>query len=126
LIFFHLYGSHFPYAERVPHGFNVKDYTSKEYIGVAAENPFARGVFGIYIASIIYSEYIIKNMSTKIKNINNAPSLLIYMPDHGDDIFHGHGHSWFKFEWSMARIPLYIWAFPKYQARYPKKSNNYY
>jgi len=91
LIFLHTIGSHYPLTDRYPKEFDVFKSFEKQY-------------YNEYYNSIYYTDYVIEQV---IKEIENTPSILIYVSDHAQtDNKTMFTHSLTK---KGVEVPFFIW-----------------
>lgn len=123
LIIIHSLGSHFRYSNRYPKEFEK----FKPTISTSGYNnmglKYKQELINSYDNSILYTDYF---LSSLIKEVNKtkAVSGLIYLSDHGENlyddnktVFHG-GEKPTHFEYE---IPYLIWYSEQYQNLYPEK-----
>ncbi|ULC58998.1 phosphoethanolamine transferase [Flaviramulus sp. BrNp1-15] len=114
IIFIRLIGTHFNYEKRYPESFNVFNKedgkTSKE-----------QTIINQYDNAILYNDFIIYNL-IKDLNKNSNRSALLYMSDHGENLYHNgtdfFGRSEEILTETMFEIPFLLWTsknfnFPK-------------
>lgn len=123
LIIIHSLGSHFRYSNRYPEGFEkFKPNISRSgYSNMSLE--YKNELINSYDNSILYTDYFLSSLLQEI-NKANAISGLIYLSDHGENlydddktIFHG-GEKPTSFEYE---IPYLVWNSQKYRDFYPEK-----
>lgn len=91
LIFLHLNGSHYPFKSRYPKEFEVFD-------------KHANPEFNEYDNSIYYTDFVIEQI---IKKLENTPSVVIYVSDHGLSVSKNtYLHSFTK---KGLEVPFFIW-----------------
>ena len=108
IIFVHLLGSHAVYANRYPAPFNIfHDKTTK-----------ARQIISEYDNSIAYTDFILFQLITLLKQ-KNETSYLLYFSDHGEDVSESPDCTFFHSPSvaspPMFAIPFFIWISEKYQ-----------
>lgn len=103
-IVIHIMGSHVQYSNRVPEDFTYQGQSEGGSNGADYDRTVA------YTDQILHEifDYAQKNMNLQ---------MMVYAPDHGEDMRYGHGTSRFLFD--MVRIPLWIYLSPEYRAAYP-------
>ena len=118
-ITYHMLGSHFEYEKRYPREFakfKVSDYASYP------ENQ--RSWLSYYDNSILYNDYVVEQIINLYKN---AESIIVYLPDHGQDIYrsspdycaHGKINDPVSYAYGV-EIPFMIYASPLYQEKHPE------
>ncbi|GHT88653.1 hypothetical protein FACS1894113_1570 [Alphaproteobacteria bacterium] len=109
VIFVHLLGSHFPYANRYPREFDVFFPTQN----TKKSREVAR-----YNNSILYTDYILFKILNIIKLLK-INSYLLYFSDHGEDVTEDpespHCHNESIASPPMFRIPFIIWLSDEYK-----------
>ena len=116
LIIIHLMGSHIAYHKRYP-----AEYGTFTGEGTGSE----------YDNSILYNDYVMKELITKLSALPDFKSL-VYFSDHSEGVAHGLNHNPSTFVFEMAYIPLYMYFSEEYQQKQPQKMNalraaqNYY
>ncbi|MDR3218605.1 MAG: phosphoethanolamine transferase [Dysgonamonadaceae bacterium] len=127
-IVLHTLGSHFRYNFRYPGEFEVFQPCLEGAFDYNLISPKNKQQFiNSYDNSILYTDYFLANTIQKIDSLN-AVSTLIYMADHGENlfdtddniIFHGGG----KYTEYDFHVPLFIWTSGKYKSQYPQKAEN--
>lgn len=88
----HLMGSHNSYDQRYPMEF--AKFSSKNDLGK-------------YENSILYTDYVLGQIYTSLKQMPNF-QCLVYFSDHADDVKNGLGHNASRFSWPMTHIPAFI------------------
>lgn len=118
-IVYHLMGSHFDYSMRYPTPF--AQFTEKDY---ASEPQQQRPILASYDNSILYNDFVIEQIINLYKD---AETLVIYLPDHGLDMYRSsadyHAHGKINDPVSYAygvEIPFMIYASPLYQEKHPE------
>lgn len=117
-IIYHMMGSHFEYRKRYPaefEKFNEKDYTSHPQ--------HQREIIASYDNSILYNDYVVSQI---INLFSDNETIVIYMPDHGQDMYrsspnyHTHGKPNDSVSYAYGvEIPFIIYASPLFQKRHP-------
>lgn len=92
LVVIHLMGSHNSYDQRYPMEF--AKFSSKNDLGK-------------YENSILYTDYVLGQIYTSLKQMPNF-QCLVYFSDHADDVKNGLGHNASRFSWPMTHIPAFI------------------
>lgn len=116
LIIIHLMGNHIAYHKRYPYEFN-------RFSG--------EGVRSEYDNSILYNDYVMKELVKKISAWPNFKGL-VYVSDHSEGVAHDLNHNPDTFVFEMAYIPLYMYFSEAYQQKNPQKisalrdAQNYY
>jgi len=122
-IVIHLMGSHSPYVKRYPANYPyVVSYGPRQNSRHAFVSKKQKRVYEMYNTSIRYTDDVLREIAARITAHNDKPAIMLYFADHGEDVFIPvTGHNYSSFTWSMARIPLMLWASEAYQTLYPQK-----
>lgn len=127
-IVLHTLGSHFRYNFRYPEKFEVFEPCLEGAFDYNLISPKNKQQFiNSYDNSILYTDYFLANTIQKIDSLN-AVSTVIYMADHGENlfdrddnvIFHGGG----KYTEYDFHVPLFVWTSDRYKLQYPEKVEN--
>lgn len=105
LIVVHLMGSHTLYQTRYPADKTVFDPSTPE---------------GNYANTILYTDEILASIFNYAKEHLNL-QVMIYVSDHGDNVYHGHHPNIKTFD--NVRIPMFVYLSPEYQHNYPSQSH---
>lgn len=121
----HTIGSHWRYLLRYPDSFSKFKPVSEKNRMVMGYPP--RDVMiNEYDNSILYTDYIISQMITMLKE-SNTEATLAYVSDHGenlgDDERKLYFHSYKPTRYT-AKIPLFIWTSDQFNQRYPDKAQS--
>lgn len=113
-IVIHLMGNHIQYKERVPEKF--KKFTDMNNNFNEWQKNKIKTVNG-YDNSILYVDYIVSEVISKIKK-ENKKSYVLYFSDHGEEIydsknFMGHGQN--GINKYIAEVPFILWISDKYK-----------
>lgn len=126
LIIFHLIGQHVSYGTRFPKDrrrFLADDY--KESRPDLAANHYKRRMIAEYDNACLYNDSIVDAI---VKRFENKDAIVVYMPDHGEEIYepgrsimcrnHASAVDWplahYEFE-----VPFWIWCSHKYAVNHP-------
>lgn len=121
LLFFHLMGQHINYEQRYPIGFGVfadKDYSDKP------ENH--RHTLATYDNATLYNDSVVSSL---ISLVNNKDALVVYFPDHGEDIYYvddycGHGReNNEKSSYFGRQIPFFVYISDEFKQNHPQLVN---
>jgi len=128
LIVIHTLGSHFRYNFRYPPSYEVFKPSlrgSFDFNMISVKN---KDMFiNTYDNSILYTDYFLATTIQKIDSLN-AVSGLVYVADHGENLFDTpenivfHGGS--KFTEYDLHVPFFVWTSNKYNQQYPEKEEN--
>ncbi len=117
LLVFHSAVGHAPYYKNVPEKYLIKnenDYNRESLNKIIGKKyNFKKNIhIPDYISNI---EYNFDTVSKILKLINNKqPTVFIYLSDHGESVFTGHGHDSSRFVHEMVRIPFFIYFNQKF------------
>jgi heptose-I-phosphate ethanolaminephosphotransferase len=121
MIFLHLMGSHLGYAERYPPAFEkFTDKPRSKY-----DHPKAVHLINAYDNSILYNDYIVKEIIERVRK-ENAASYVLYFSDHGDDVYDtwdNAGHNEYLGTDPMYEVPFFVWLSEEYQKDYQLKTS---
>lgn len=128
LIVLHTLGSHFRYNFRYPPAYELfkpsfKGSFDYNMISVKNKNLF----INTYDNSILYTDFFLAATIQKLDSLN-AVSALVYVADHGENlfdtpeniVFHG-GSNFTKYD---LHVPFFVWTSDKYNRQYPEKEEN--
>lgn len=115
----HLIGQHFNYDRRYPSEFarfTAADYDANKY------NERQRTVLAHYDNATLYNDSVVADV---IKKWEGRPAIVLYFPDHGEEIYdcrdyYGHGNAISATDISyQLHIPYFIYANAQFRDRYP-------
>jgi heptose-I-phosphate ethanolaminephosphotransferase len=121
----HLLGTHVQYQNRYPKSFDVFKDTPKT--NFPSDDAFE--VINYYDNAVLYNDFVVSNIINRVKVAsNNQTASLIYLSDHGEDVFETvdlSGHSEAISSKPMYLIPFIYWSnnteqvkkFQQYKAR---------
>ena len=119
-IVLHTYGSHFNYRERYPQAYNK--YQPDDATEATPEN--RDNLINAYDNTILYTDDVIDSIISTIA-AENVPAALIYMADHGEDIYDDDRGRFLHASptptyWQL-HVPLLIWMSDAYRSQFPEK-----
>lgn len=127
LIIFHLIGQHVSYNTRYPKNrakWHADDY--KELRPDIAGDHYRRRMIAAYDNACLYNDSIVTQI---VKRFEDKDAIVVYMPDHGEEIFEPgrdiicRNHS-AAVDWPLAHyefeVPFWIWCSRKYAHREPE------
>ncbi len=127
LIIFHLIGQHVSYNTRYPKDrakWHADDY--KELRPDIAGDHYRRRMIAAYDNACLYNDSIVTQI---VKRFDDKDAIVVYMPDHGEEIFEPgrdiicRNHS-ATVDWPLAHyefeVPFWIWCSRKYAHREPE------
>lgn len=116
----HTYGSHFNYHERYPKEFAT--FTPDKAEGIRAS--YKKQLRNAYDNSILYTDYVLGEIADMLAKTNACVSML-YLSDHGEDIFDDHRARYLHASpiptYYQLHIPYIIWFSEAYRSAYPEK-----
>lgn len=115
VIFIQLIGTHTAYYKRYPKEFSKFDGDEDELL-FPSDN--AQTLRNQYDNAVLYNDFVIRNL-IEILRKSNTSSSLIYLSDHGDEVFDTVdfvGHSEYRATRPMYEIPFIIWYSKKARA----------
>lgn len=123
LVILHLKGSHVMYKERYPQ--ETRKHLLAPMYNRPELTPKQRLILADYDNSVLYNDSIVAVVTQKFID---QDALVIYMPDHGEEIFddeprvYGRRHQ-AAVDYTLAKnemeIPFWIWGSPKYRENHP-------
>lgn len=127
LIIFHLIGQHVSYNTRYPKDrakWHADDY--KELRPDIAGDHYRRRMIAAYDNACLYNDSIVTQI---VKRFEDKDAIVVYMPDHGEEIFESgrdiicRNHS-AAVDWPLAHyefeVPFWVWCSRKYAHREPE------
>ena len=116
---YHMMGSHFDYSKRYTREFNR--FSQSDYAQYPQNQ---RKILASYDNSILYNDYIVSQI---IDIYKNEEAVIVYVPDHGQDMFrsspdyysHGKMNDPKSFDYGV-EIPFMIYASPAFQQKHPQ------
>lgn len=115
VIFLHIIGSHWVYADRPP-----TDWPSlpryPEYCKLPVEY---RNRINCYDRSINYTDWILERCVEILKASKFPVSSMLYFSDHSEDVL-GDGHNFDALTPAMTEIPAAFWCSEGYRSRWPE------
>lgn len=119
-IVLHTYGSHFNYHERYPKEFNF--YSPDKAEGIRAS--YKKELRNAYDNSIHYTDYVLGGITDLLAK-TNACSSMLYLSDHGEDIFDDSRERYLHASpiptYYQLHIPYIIWFSETYREMFPDK-----
>lgn len=125
----HLIGSHADYRDRVPPGYRVNFARSRDDLGNHAhDQQFVNELLDPYDASIHYADNLLNEILIAFDKYASPTRALMFVSDHGEDVFGRRFHNASNFSYPMARIPMILnfsdeWA-KRYRPRSEELRNN--
>ncbi len=107
-IVIHLMGSHVRYKDRYPDEFNKFHDTPVSKF----KNKKAYKEINEYDNSITYNDFIIRQIINKIKNKKADRAFVIYLSDHGEDVYKTSNMAYHEEDWKskfVYQIPFIVW-----------------
>lgn len=113
----HLYGTHGLYKDRYPAEFEKFSAADED----KPEESWRQGT-AEYDNAVLYNDFIVDEI---IRRFENKNAVLIYISDHGEEVYDGRDFAWHSVEAvgnvHMIEIPALVWASTKFRERYPEK-----
>ncbi len=124
-IFIHLMGSHLSYCQRFPQEYRVYDdnLDEKTFGKNLASKKDIKNFVNCYDNSVLYNDFVISSLIENVKKLEGS-NALVYMPDHGEDVFKTYAHDPGKFTFNMTQIPFIMWFSQDYKDKYQDKYEN--
>lgn len=117
IIFVHTMGNHGTYKKRVDRYFPKFTVHAPEQFG-----PVTRRINKIvnrYDTTIMYTDALLQKIFRMAQNY--PVDLITFFSDHGEAPDHDNEHNFSKFEYTMSRIPFFIWMSQDYIQRHPQQ-----
>lgn len=122
----HLMGTHGLYYNRYPYlfsKFSASDVNDMELaVGGRHHRPSEQLEIAQYDNAVYYNDYVVDSLIDRFKN---KDALVIYISDHGENVYDGKrsiaGHVEENPDNYMLEIPMVIWASPEYRQKHVKK-----
>jgi len=120
----HLFGTHVRYALRYPKEFEIfteRDHMPEKLSGRQAE------LFNSYDNAVLYNDFVIHSL-IDILSKNQPHSFLLYLSDHGEEVFNDPNHALTgriesKPTLDMFAIPFILWMSPEWRKTHPATSD---
>lgn len=124
-VILHAIGNHYRYDFRYPPQFDVFKPSMKGMADVRVDDPATREVkINSYDNAILYTDYFISSVIKAVSSYK-AVSTVIYLSDHGEDIFDDDRNLFLHANKAVTkyvvRVPLFIWFSDSYRTIYPLK-----
>lgn len=122
MIVLHTYGSHFNYKERYPRedAFFLPDDHSEASVDNRDE------LINAYDNTIRYTDKFLDSVISTLDSLD-CPTALLYLSDHGEDIFDDERHRFLHASPSptfrQVHVPMMLWTSPAHRLLYPELSN---
>ncbi|MBR4728770.1 MAG: phosphoethanolamine transferase [Prevotella sp.] len=123
LVILHLMGSHVDYRARYPQ--KTQTYFTPQMYDRPELNDKQKQILAHYDNSLRYNDSIVACITQRFAN---KDAVVIYVPDHGEEIFDGSPYMYGRMhganiDYRLARnemeIPFWIWGSPQYRERHP-------
>lgn len=120
LIVLHTYGSHFNYVSRYP-----QEYAYfKPHIAYSPDKNYIEQLVNSYDNTIRYTDEVLFNLISMLNEVNDAHISLMYVSDHGEDLFDEGGdvifHSSTTPSYYQLHVPMLVWMSQSFQDAYPQ------
>lgn len=118
-IILHPLGTHMKYSDRYPSSF--EKFTGKSSSNFDHDEAHSRS--NAYDNAILYHDYFIENIHTRLKQIDEA-SFMLYFSDHGDEVYESidfAGHIDDRATPAMYEIPFFLWRNQAFQNEFSLK-----
>lgn len=118
-VVYHMMGSHFGYNMRYPAEYDK--FQATEYSKYPEHQ---RAILAAYDNSLLYNDFVVDSL---ISLYRDKESVIIYIPDHGQDLFrsspnycvHGKENNPVSYAYGV-EVPFMIYLSPMYQQRHPQ------
>jgi glucan phosphoethanolaminetransferase (alkaline phosphatase superfamily) len=119
-IVLHTYGSHFNYSERYPKEFALYTPDKSDRIRATCKNQLRNA----YDNSIVFTDYVLGEVVSILEK-SGACSSMLYLSDHGEDIFDDARARYLHASpiptYYQLHIPYLVWFSDSFQQSYPEK-----
>lgn len=119
-IVLHSYGSHFNYTDRYPEQF--AQFQPCDYLSAQAK--YRDELINAYDNSILYTDSFLNDICDELED-TGVPAALVYLSDHGEDIFDDQRgrflHASPTPTFYQLHVPMIAWMSPAYIEKYPDK-----
>lgn len=124
-IFIHLMGSHLAYCQRFPEEYRVfnEELDEKNFGTKIASKKDVKNFINCYDNSVLYNDYVVSSLIETVKK-QTGVNVLLYMPDHAEEVLKGFAHDPGKFTFNMTQIPFLLWFSSDYKEKYIGKYEN--
>lgn len=118
-VILHCYGSHFNYSDRYPEEYAFY----KPCTVVSADKEYRNILINAYDNTVRYTDYLLWRITKALEGID-APSVMLYTSDHGEDIYDDYRNRFLHASptptFNQLRVPFLIWTSKQYQNKYPE------
>ncbi len=122
-IVLHSYGSHFNYKERYP----SKIAKFKPDNVIDASSSYRTELINAYDNTIVYTDYFLSEVINHLNNVSDADVAMIYISDHGEDIFDDSRNRFLHASpiptYYQLHVPMVLWMSKNYRNSYPELWN---
>ncbi len=119
----HSYGSHFNYKERYP----SKIAKFKPDNVIDASPSYRTELINAYDNTIVYTDYFLSEVINHLNNVSDADVAMIYISDHGEDIFDDSRNRFLHASpiptYYQLHVPMVLWMSKNYRNSYPELWN---
>ncbi len=120
-VVFHLIGNHFEYKNRFPKEFSRFNLNNTSYFSknksLRVKNNTDKQVVTDYINSVYYNDYVLHSL---IELFKDKDSLVIYLSDHGDDMFESSTFNTHECSNASMEIPFLIYMSDAFKQKHPQ------
>ncbi|WP_341533436.1 phosphoethanolamine transferase [Helicobacter pylori] len=116
-VVFHLIGNHFEYKNRFPKEFSRFNLNNTSYNSLKVKNNADKQVVTDYINSVYYNDYVLHSL---IELFKDKDSLVIYLSDHGDDMFESSAFNTHECSNASMEIPFLIYMSDSFKQKHPQ------
>ncbi|MFT2642946.1 sulfatase-like hydrolase/transferase, partial [Helicobacter pylori] len=120
-VVFHLIGNHFEYKNRFPKEFSHFNLNNTSYFSknkpLRVKNNINKQVVTDYINSVYYNDYVLHSL---IELFKDKDSLVIYISDHGDDMFESSDFNTHECSNASVEIPFLIYMSDTFKQKHPQ------
>lgn len=109
LIVLHLNGTHLKYEDKYPPEFNIFKNQPKTKF----ESEQSKTQINTYDNAVLYNDFVVSKFIKRLKSKKQKNSKLIYLSDHGDEVFQEIdfvGHNGYYSTDAMLHVPFILWS----------------
>ncbi len=114
-------GNHFEYKNRFPQEFSHFNLNNTSYFSknkpLRVKNNADKQVVTDYINSVYYNDYVLYSL---IELFKDKDSLVIYLSDHGDDMFESSDFNTYECSNASVEIPFLIYMSDTFKQKHPQ------
>jgi glucan phosphoethanolaminetransferase (alkaline phosphatase superfamily) len=119
VVFVHLMGTHWPYAQRYPQRFaRFAKGLPRALVGDLAVSADIAGKVNAYDNAVRYQDHVIGRLIDTLRREGPPAASLLFFSDHGESVFAGTGHDASRFGRGHVEIPFLFWFSDGFEERH--------